>query len=56
MAAAMATRQRFGIAYWDAAALAASRSPGCTVVLSEDLDTGTDDDRVRVEDPFAPVA
>jgi predicted nucleic acid-binding protein len=55
MVAALATRQRFGISYWDAAVLEAGRTLGCTVVLSEDLDTDTDYDGIRVEDPFAPV-
>lgn len=50
--AAMATRQRFRIAYWDAAILEAGRALGCAVVLSEDLDTGTDYGGIRVEDPF----
>jgi predicted nucleic acid-binding protein len=53
MRAALATRHRFGISYWDAAIIEAGRALGCTVVLSEDLDTATDYDGVRVEDPFA---
>lgn len=52
MVAAVGTRQRFGISYWDAAIIEASRRLGCDVVLSEDLDTGTDYDGVRVENPF----
>jgi predicted nucleic acid-binding protein len=52
MAAALRTRQRYGISYWDAAIIEASRRLGCGVVLSEDLDTGTDYDGVRVENPF----
>jgi predicted nucleic acid-binding protein len=50
--AAMATRQRFGISYWDAAILEASRALGCDVVLSEDLSHGADYAGVRVENPF----
>lgn len=50
--AAMATRQRFGISYWDAAVLEASRALGCEVVLSEDLADGEDYAGVRVENPF----
>lgn len=50
--AAMATRQRFGISYWDAAILEASRASGCDLVLSEDLSDGTDYAGVRVENPF----
>lgn len=50
--AALATRQRFGISYWDAAILEAGRSLGCDVVLSEDLSDGQDYDGVRVANPF----
>jgi predicted nucleic acid-binding protein len=50
--AAMATRERFQVSYWDAAILEAARSLGCDVVLSEDLSEGTDYDGVRVENPF----
>jgi predicted nucleic acid-binding protein len=50
--AAMVTRQRFGISYWDAAILEAARSLGCEVVLSEDLSDGQDYAGVRVENPF----
>jgi predicted nucleic acid-binding protein len=50
--AALATRERFGISYWDAAILEASRSIGCDVVLSEDLAHGQDYGGVRVENPF----
>lgn len=50
--AALATRERFGISYWDAAILEACRAIGCDVVLSEDLDDGTDYAGVRVENPF----
>lgn len=54
MLAAMATRQRFGISYWDGAILEAARALGCDVVLSEDLSDGQDYSGVRVENPFAP--
>jgi len=53
MLAALATRERFGISYWDAAILEAGRSLGCEVVLSEDLADGEDYAGVRVENPFA---
>ena len=56
MGAALATRDRFGISYWDAAILEAARALGCSVVLSEDLDDATDYDGIRVEDPFGPAA
>jgi predicted nucleic acid-binding protein len=52
MVAALATRHRFGISYWDAVMLEASRSLGCDVVLSEDLRDGEDYAGVRVENPF----
>jgi predicted nucleic acid-binding protein len=50
--AALATRDRFGLSYWDAAILEACRSLGCAVVLSEDLNDGQDYAGVRVENPF----
>ena len=52
MRAAMTTRQRFGVSYWDAAIIEASRRLGCDVVLSEDLSHDQDYDGVRVENPF----
>jgi predicted nucleic acid-binding protein len=52
MLAAMSTRGRFGISYWDAAILEAARAVGCQVVLSEDLSHGQDYDGVLVENPF----
>ncbi len=50
--AALATRERFGISYWDAAILEAARSLGCDTVLSEDLSDGQDYAGLRVENPF----
>lgn len=50
--AAMQTRQRFQISYWDAAIIEAARTLGCEVVLSEDLGDGQDYGGVRVENPF----
>lgn len=52
LVAAMATRQRFRISYWDATILEAGRALGCDVVLSEDLGDGQDYLGVRVENPF----
>ena len=52
MVAAFATRKRFGISYWDAAIIEASRTLGCAQILSEDLDPDTDYDGVRVLNPF----
>ncbi|HWF31165.1 MAG TPA: PIN domain-containing protein [Solirubrobacteraceae bacterium] len=53
MLAAMATQQRFGIPYWDAAVIEAARALGCEIVLTEDLNDGQDYAGVRVENPFA---
>jgi predicted nucleic acid-binding protein len=50
--AAMSTRQRFAISYWDAAILEAARALGCDEVLSEDLSDGQDYAGVRVRNPF----
>ena len=52
MLAALETRDRFGISYWDAAILEAARALGCNLVLSEDLTEGEDYGGVRVENPF----
>lgn len=52
MRAAMSTRHRFEISYWDAAILEAARTLGCAIVLSEDLNDGQDYGGVRVENPF----
>jgi predicted nucleic acid-binding protein len=52
MLAAMSTRQRFGISYWDAAILEAARALGCDVVLSEDLSDSQGYAGIRVENPF----
>jgi predicted nucleic acid-binding protein len=51
--AAIATRDRHGIAYWDAAIVEAARAAGCETVLSEDLSDGQDYAGVRVQNPFA---
>jgi len=50
--AALSTRRRFGISFWDAAILEAGRALGCNLVLSEDLADGEDYAGVRVENPF----
>jgi predicted nucleic acid-binding protein len=52
MLAALDTRQRFQLSYWDAAIIEASRALGCTEVLSEDLSDGQDYAGVRVTNPF----
>jgi predicted nucleic acid-binding protein len=53
MEAALETKQRFGISYWDAAVVEAARSLGCRMLLTEDLKEGQDFDGVRVVNPFA---
>jgi predicted nucleic acid-binding protein len=50
--AALATRQRFQLSYWDSAIIEASRAMGCSEVLSEDLGDGQDYAGVRVTNPF----
>jgi predicted nucleic acid-binding protein len=52
MRAAMGARRRFGISYWDAAIIEASRLLGCEVVLSEDLSDSQDYAGVRIVNPF----
>jgi predicted nucleic acid-binding protein len=52
MLAAIATRKRFKVSYWDVAIIEAARSLGCEVVLSEDLGDDQDYSGVRVENPF----
>lgn len=56
MLAALATRQRFRISYWDAAILEAARALRCETVLSEDLSDGQDYAGVTVRNPFQPSA
>jgi predicted nucleic acid-binding protein len=50
--AALDTRRRFDISYWDAAILEAARKLGCDVVLSEDLQDGQDYAGLIVQNPF----
>lgn len=50
--AAIATRERFRISYWDAAIIEAARGLGCDTILSEDLSDGQDYGGVRVENPL----
>lgn len=53
MRAALATRRRFGLSYWDSAILAAARIRGCDIVYSEDMSDEQDYDGLRVINPFA---
>ena len=50
--AALDTRGRFHLSYWDSAIIEASRAMGCTEVLSEDMGDGQDYAGVRVTNPF----
>ena len=50
--AALETRERYQLSYWDAAILEAARAAGCPLVLSEDLAHGRDYGGIRVENPF----
>ena len=50
--AALGTRERFHLSYWDSAIIEASRVMGCTEVLSEDMGDGQDYAGVQVTNPF----
>jgi len=50
--AALSTKVRFAISYWDAAIIEAARVSGCDTVVSEDLSDEQDYDGIRVENPF----
>jgi predicted nucleic acid-binding protein len=50
---AMATRERWGISFWDAAIIEAARAARCGELLSEDLADGQDYDGVVVRNPFS---
>lgn len=50
--AALDTRERFHLSYWDSAIIEASRVMGCTEVLSEDMGDGQDYAGVQVTNPF----
>jgi predicted nucleic acid-binding protein len=50
--AALETKKRFRISYWDAAVIEAARAQSCDTLLSEDLSHGQSYDGVRVENPF----
>lgn len=49
---AIRIRDRFQVSYWDAAIIAAARTLGASVLMSEDFNHGQDFDGVRVQDPF----
>jgi predicted nucleic acid-binding protein len=54
--AALRTRARHRISYWNAAIVEAARALGCRQLLSEDLRDGQDFDGVIVSNPFKTSA
>jgi predicted nucleic acid-binding protein len=50
--AALGTKKRFRISYWDAAIIEAAKAAGCNIIYSEDLNDGQDFGGVRVKNPF----
>ena len=50
--AALETKRRHRVSYWDAAIIEAARLLECETLLSEDLAHGRDYDGVKVENPF----
>lgn len=46
-------RSRFSLSHWDSMLLAACKETGVHILYSEDMDSGTDYDGVRIENPFA---
>jgi len=52
MQAALNTKRRHQISYWDAAIIEAARAAGCREVYSEDLTAGRDYDGIRIVNPF----
>ena len=52
MRAALRTKKRFRISYWDAAIVEAAKAAGCSRIYSEDLNDGQDFVGIRVENPF----
>jgi len=50
--AAWSLQDRFHLSWWDALIVAAARSAGCSVLLTEDLQHGQDLEGLKVIDPF----
>jgi predicted nucleic acid-binding protein len=46
-------RSRFSLSHWDSILLAACKEAGVTTLYSEDMDSGTDYDGLRIINPFA---
>ncbi len=49
---AWSIEDRFGLSFWDSLIVAGAHVAGCEVLLTEDLQDGTDLDGLRVIDPF----
>jgi predicted nucleic acid-binding protein len=52
IAEAWAVQDRYGFSFWDALVVAAARTGGCRVLLTEDLQHGQDLDGLVVVNPF----
>lgn len=52
LTAALVSRQRWKISYWDAAIVEAARACSCPELLTEALQDGMDFAGVRVRNPF----
>lgn len=50
---ALQLKDRYGIAYWDAAVIAGARRLGASVLITEDLSDGQNYGGVQVVNPFA---
>jgi len=48
-----ALRSRFSLSHWDSMLLAACKEAGVTTLYSEDMDSGTDYEGLRIINPFA---
>jgi predicted nucleic acid-binding protein len=51
--AAIDTKHRFQLSYWDAAIIVAAKQLGCHTIYSEDLNAGQQYDGVCIVNPFA---
>lgn len=54
--AALATKERYGISYWDAAIVEAARALGCATIVTEDLADGHTYNGIRIVNPFTNAA
>ena len=45
-------RARFSLSHWDSLLLAACKEAGVTALYSEDMESGTDYDGLRIINPF----